>query len=974
MKFFWIIIFSLLTAMLFAENKLPNSSFELGDAGYRTVTMQYVGEPFHQIVLPETDTVNFVHGRASLHFADPAGDKVEFMSPEFPLTEAARQYTLSVWAKSDRPTKISLDFFWVTHHQPDVLNRWHSASKSFDINQEWTRCVFTFDVPAEHRYGMVKVTWRDGAVNLDAMQLESGPAKNYAPLTDVEFAFAKTNPIIYPGPREFTLGAVNYTKTAQIVKATLSLPEQKPSSVSMDLPPGSVKSQTVNVDFTRYGAVELGGNFECGTVKGSVIPFRGGVIHRLAETAVNPETTFAVGYSSSFPLRNVDNKHYFRALEVDFDQMAALLRQQGVRILRLHDDDFNWPSTEPEKGKFNWTSLDRKVAAAQKHGLIVMPVLGYGAFLAQNPDKWQDWFVRKNSRKTGTFAGRNCYSPAMADWRDYCQNLFAHFKGKILYYEILNEPNLYVKSDEYVPYLKTAFEVAREVDPTIKIVGICSTGDLGGDLGQYINECGKLGAMQWLDIVSFHPYSAQLDSSAEPAAKQIADIRKLVDQYRKNVPLWNTELYYIHSAKSWRKVGLINGQTDWIAAGQCRPAFVVRREMIDLGNGVGQSVAITGDHTQQATDYPHFGYTANWVEGASIPGCIWVANNAFASFLEGAKVVRALSLIKGVGGYAYLDRDGRKIAAVWAIDDDDIFHVTLPAAAKAYDLYGNALPQTFDLGPDPVYVTGVEPEALRITPDRPYALVGMAGSARQGKPAVAAEFRNNGKTPLILRGRLKGGVQGAQNLTIPGESAATFWFECDPVPEKPQIMILADGKQDVCEAVITPKKYAVNGETVKLADGSKFQLQSAPGGLTFNINVPDDVRGNNVAGSPWEGDGVELFFDLRPDSMLDRTEYHDRVFRLFVTPQSANGLPQSVTGSANLKTDLVKWQIHEDGAEFSAQVFIPWAAFGESGPAPLAFDIVVNDSDGGKRARSSAWAGNQYNWRDRFNFGRLLEK
>ena len=974
MKILWSLLFSVLMAAgLPAENKLPNSSFELGDAGYRTVTMQDVGAPLNPIVLAEPDTTTAVDGRASLRFADPAGDKVEFMSPEFALPEKARQYTLSVWAKSDRPTRISLDFFWVTHRPPDVTNRWFSVSKSFDIGKEWTRCVFSFDVPAEHRYGMVKVTWRTGGIHLDALQMEPGPATAYAPQAGVEFAFAKTAPVLNPGLHEFTLGAVNHTKISQNARATVQLPDGKTQTIVMELPPESVRRQKVSVDLTRFGAVELGGAFEFAGDKERIVPFRGGVIHRLPETAIDPESTFSVGFSSPFPLRKIDDRHYFRAQEVDYDQMAALLRQQGVCILRLHDDDFNWPSTEPEKGKFDWVALDRKVAAAQKHGLIVMPVLGYGAFLAPNPDTQQDWFVRRNSRKIGVAMGRNSYAPAMSDWRDYCHALFTRYQGKIHYYEIVNEPNLYIPAKEYVPYLKTAFEVAREVDPAIRVVGICSTGDLGGALGTYLDECGKLGAMQWLDIVSFHPYSAQLDSSTEPAEKQIATVRKLVDSYRPGLPIWNTELYYIHSAKSWRKVGKINGQTDWIAAGLCRPGFVIRRNLIDLGNHLGQSIAITGDHTQQAADYQHFGYSANWAEGASIPGNIWVANNTLAYFLEGARVDRKPKLIKGVGGYLYSDRDGKKITAMWAVDDDDVFHVTLPGAANAYDLYGNPLPKQFDLGPDPVYLTGVEPETLTIVPDRPYAFVGMGGSSSHAEKAVAAEFRNNGKAPLTLRGRLKG-VAGAKDLTIPGESAGTFLFASDRIPEQAEVIILADGKQDTYSSRLAAKKYAVNGESEKLADGSEFRLESTAAGLKFHISVPDDVRGDNRAGSPWEGDGVELFFDLRPDSMLDRTEYHDHVFRLFVTPASANGLPQSVTASANLKLDLVKWKIVEDGGNFSAELEIPWTAFDETGPVPLAFDVAVNDSDGNRRKSSTVWAGNQYDWRDRFNFGRLLEQ
>ena len=95
--------------------------------------------------------------------------------------------------------------------------------------------------------------------------------------------------------------------------------------------------------------------------------------------------------------------------------------------------------------------------------------------------------------------------------------------------------------------LKVAHEEIKRADSAARVIGFCSTGDLGGVLSEYLERCFKLGGLDYADIVSFHPYSAQNLGSVNAADRQIADLRRLIKNYAgdREKPLWNTELYYL---------------------------------------------------------------------------------------------------------------------------------------------------------------------------------------------------------------------------------------------------------------------------------------------------------------------------------------------------------------------------------------------------------------------------------------------
>ena len=704
-----------------------------------------------------------------------------------------------------------------------------------------------------------------------------------------------------------------------------------------------------------------------------MLPWISAVMHPLPKTAFDLGKEFGSGFSETVPVRLTKKQRFYRAMEKSYREFMEYTRAQGIRIIRFHDTKgFRWPYMEPERGKFDWSVIDSIIEAADSAGIVVFPVLGNGGF-SFNEKTPSNWFGHRKENWLRVWRRNQICLPKPEEWREYCHALFEHCKDKIKYFECLNEPNLLLTPEEYVPYLKIAYEEARKVDPSIRIVGICATGDLGGRLGEFIEECGKLGAFQYCDVISFHPYSAQLDNSAVSAEQQIAEVKGILKKYGYQGPLWNSEVYYIHSGTQWRKLMELNGGRGphWIDAEGTPPHNAVRRSMLDLGSDLGQSMPMAGHQFIGAFEHPHFGYNAYWGEGRLIPNEMGAAFNAFAYFLEGAKGVRQLkNLFNGMNGYLYRDRSGQNIFVLWSIEEGEKFHAELPDGAEAYDLFGNRIKGKKILITEvPTYFRKTMPEDLKIMPDRIIALCGAAWIAEN---RIGVEIQNNAVEEQTFRLRLKGGGT-AKNVTIPGGKRVLVPFEMKSDPGKEAVIFMQfEGKVIKNVLPLSAKKFLKSGSTVQLPDGSSFTVTAEKDALRFKIIVKDDKRGVLDRKAPWESDCIEIFLDAKPSEQLDFPNYTAHCYRLFLCPAGSDGGEPFLNTSRNLEKKQIVWKIREDGASYTADVTIPWNVIGLNGPAGIAFDLAVDDSDGTKREHQTIWAGNDFNWRDRFNFGLLI--
>jgi hypothetical protein len=180
---------------------------------------------------------------------------------------------------------------------------------------------------------------------------------------------------------------------------------------------------------------------------------------------------------------------------------------------------FPWAYIEPEKGRYEWTHADEVVDDAYAEGLTMVARLGYVPDWARPP------------QTTSSYLDPSRYS----DFGDFVFAFVSHYKDKIHYFIIWNEPNLAaewgyrpVSPQEYTALLTIAYRRAKEADPQAQVLaaGLAATLETPGsptgmsDL-DFLQGMYDAGAKDVFDILAVHSYGWQEPPDAPPSPSHI---------------------------------------------------------------------------------------------------------------------------------------------------------------------------------------------------------------------------------------------------------------------------------------------------------------------------------------------------------------------------------------------------------------------------------------------------------------------
>ena len=953
-----------------AANLLPNSSFELGTAGWGVRTTIPKKDGSYRVIREKIATGTAVHRNALLELPNPKGYAVQLCSVGIPVQSG--KYTFSVWAKGSSSFPFELQVFSTRK------GNWFSPGKKFTAATEWKRYAMTVKIPKEFTETVVRIQFNSpGTLFLDAAQFEQGETvSTYTPASPVEAALSmektwtaaeKENvlflAVLYEGKKEnvdFCLRAENrITGWKREIRRTVSLL------------PGKTFQTELPFYLNNRGFLEFTGRWK----NGRVLPFYLAVLNPLPPGRFSPEQGFCTGVNETGVFRNTGEKHNpYQGLGIDFADHLNMLHATGVSLVRVFEYELSRPwHLNPERKKFDFSYLNPYLDALAGSELVPYICLDSDAFswnpASKAPLQIQKnrWFmIRDGEKKQKNPLKSITVYPQMSDWRDYVDAYVRNCRGRIRYYEIMNEPNLRLTDPaRYAAYLKEAFRTAKNADPDCRIIGICATEDYGAAGGNYTEKCAEAGAFQNLDAVSFHPYQTALDTSELPAEQLLAELNRLRRKYRPGVPLWNSELFYIHSIRDAQKYRRTNPQF-------LRPENLARRYLIDLGEGVQVSTPL---HIWQLFErvYVHQDADQTWFGFKAVPNAAAVVQNAFVHFLRGAVPLGRARVPEGINGYRYRSADGKEIAALWALDNQYKFFFSVPEGIRTFDMFANPVDgsKATLLTEQPIYLEGKNlEEVLKRIEFHPQVDLEITGARFRDSDRLAVEFQNRKNAPLALTARLLGESE-IHRFTIPANARLTRIFRTkNPHPELLYSAGETQKRRKLHPQVL--RKVIRSGETVSVDGVLTFSVEAHKEELIVSASVRDRRRGKRLPGQPWTGDCIELFLDAKPESGLGKALPDENVYRLFLVPPSSNGLPAALTGSPHLDLKQIKWSLREDGSNYSCRIEIPWRAIGCAGADEIGFDIIADDTEGEKRIGCHAWAGNDRNYQNRFQFGRLL--
>ena len=245
---------------------------------------------------------------------------------------------------------------------------------------------------------------------------------------------------------------------------------------------------------------------------------------------------------------------------------------------RLWDAYVAWPNLEPERGKWNFKTLDRYVDLAEKAGIDLVLPLGLSP----------TWASARPGEPSGYHPGNAAEPQNIEDWRIYVRKVAERYKGRIKNYELWNEVNVkgfYSGSQEkLVELARVAYQTLKEVDPHIVF---CSPSVVGEGHHRWLDEYLAKGGAKYLDVVGYHFYVPK--AAPEAMLPLIQGVQSVMRKHRlENKPLWNTEIGWwignktklakpIGAAADWRRLD------DELAA-----AYVARTMLLSWPAGVGR--------------------------------------------------------------------------------------------------------------------------------------------------------------------------------------------------------------------------------------------------------------------------------------------------------------------------------------------------------------------------------------------------
>ncbi len=238
--------------------------------------------------------------------------------------------------------------------------------------------------------------------------------------------------------------------------------------------------------------------------------------------------------------------------EAKIRQSMELIRDAGFKFIR---QEFPWEDLEPNrKGEFydtkfnhpTWDKYDRIVELANEYDLEIIARLDH-------PPAW----TRADGNARGNFAPPDDFE----NYGDFVNAVVSRYRGKIKFYQLWNEPNIYpewgeqdVNANDYTRLLKIGYARAKEADPNAVIIsaGLAQTLETGprnvSDL-IFLQQMYDAGAKDYFDILAVMNYGLftgpgdhRADASRTNFSRPVLVREIMVKNGDANKPIWAMEI------------------------------------------------------------------------------------------------------------------------------------------------------------------------------------------------------------------------------------------------------------------------------------------------------------------------------------------------------------------------------------------------------------------------------------------------
>lgn len=358
------------------------------------------------------------------------------------------------------------------------------------------------------------------------------------------------------------------------------------------------------------------------------------------------------------------------------ESMKNMLKNSGIMYIR---DEYYWDGVELEKGKYTF-QCDDYVDALNEIGIKPMICLSYSNKFYGVPHNEEGYEAFGN------------YAAAVAE----------HLKGKVYGFEIWNEWNGGTwnggyGNEEYVNIIKATYPKLKAVDADVPVaIGAAITAPYG-----WFDNLFKLGAFDYCDVISYHPYCMPSNPDQKTYRGNIEDnfenMYKTMEKYGTPKKQWITE---------W---GWYTGTAGANVDEKTQAEYLTRGYINGLVYGIDKIFMydFKNDGIDEANSEHNYGTIRSWddaetVKYASKPSYVAVA--AVSNKLNGAKFIKEYRPLPDARVYLF-EKDEKDMAVMYYMGENSTNEKSVRLSVKgdaaqmqAYDIFGNAvdIPDTLD--------------------------------------------------------------------------------------------------------------------------------------------------------------------------------------------------------------------------------------------------------------------------------------
>jgi len=412
--------------------------------------------------------------------------------------------------------------------------------------------------------------------------------------------------------------------------------------------------------------------------------------------------------------------------------MLTLCKRAGVIWMR--DWSMKWQTVQPEPGPFNFTETDAQIDRLLRQDIKVLEVLAFPSSMWSTtaPEKVRrndPWYLTYSNApdpqtqfdeilaESGSYIGRLGYAPRdMKEFQDYVGQTVAHYKGRIQYWQVFNEP-IYTsyalprgagyKTTDYLKYVEAFVEAARKANPECRFLGGFNLGSLPQTLSEPLNFI-KLDGLKYFDAFVLHTYPGR--NPPEWIEKALVPVTAAMEEQGIRRPIWFTEFAYYADDETW--IEPFNAFISFSGAGagyhlpneQIQAQYQVRIAVTMFAHGVDKLFF----HAGTGSAINHGNLWTMFLRYGSEPFKNYASQAVMAKLLTpDCKFVK--KLLPGEPVKAYLFGDGKQtVGVVWTTAGEKPKEVQLTnTKLQWWDLVGR--PQAsrkFTPSETPVYIVG----------------------------------------------------------------------------------------------------------------------------------------------------------------------------------------------------------------------------------------------------------------------------